>query len=228
MMTDSTNQVEQEIDSAAERLAKLRRLALKIENGLPVYDLNGGRVGDVKEYSAVMGYLQVNAGALGQRELYLPFHLIADIRAHEIHLLEPRDALAAQYSKPPAIHTVVENCAALAGATSQRPQAREVQRMQNGYDGSLTEISAVELSGIVGRLSVGLLVYDVDGVRIGEISECDANRGLLVVESGLFAPTYHVAPFSAIGSINRDTQSVHLTIQKAVLHRLRSMWESEQ
>ena len=68
-MTEETNQVEQQIDSEAERVAQLRRLALKIENGLPVYDLNGERVGDVKEYSAVAGYLQVSAGALGQQEL---------------------------------------------------------------------------------------------------------------------------------------------------------------
>jgi sporulation protein YlmC with PRC-barrel domain len=228
MMTDSTNRVEQQIESTAERQAQLRRLALKIENGLPVYDLNGERVGDVKEYSAVAGYLQVNAGFPGQRALYLPFRLIADIRAQEIHLLEPRDTLAAQYSKPPAILKVVENCAASADSTSQRPGAREVQRMQNGYDGSLTEISAVELSSITERLSVGLTVYDVDGVRLGEISECDANRGLVVIESGLFAPTSEAVPFSAISSVNRDTQSVRLTVQRAVLHRLRNVWESEQ
>jgi hypothetical protein len=92
----------------------------------------------------------------------------------------------------------------------------------------MTEISAVELRSIGERLSVGLTVYDVDGVRLGEISEFDANRWLVVVESGLFTPTYQVVPFSAFGSVNRDTQSVHLTVQRASLHRLRSVWESER
>lgn len=227
-MTDSTIPVEQEIDLLVERQRQLRHLTHQIENGLPVFDLNGQYVGDVKEYSAVAGFLQVSAGALGQRELYLPFRLIKDIRAQEIHLLETRDTLTAQYSKPPAVLTVVENCAASGGTTSQRPGAREVQRLQNGYDGSMTEISAVELRSIAERLSVGLAVYDVDGVRLGEISECDANRWLIVVESGLFTPTYHVVPFNAIGSVNRGTQSVHLTVQREALHRLPNVRESEQ
>jgi hypothetical protein len=91
--------------------------------------------------------------------------------------------------------------------------------MRNGYDGSLTEISVVELSSIAERLSVGLRVYDVDGVRLGEIDEYDANRLLMVVESGVFSPVYRVVPFSAIGSINRDTQSVHLTVQGGTLQK---------
>ena len=65
-MTDSTNHVEQQIHSAVERQRRLRRLTHEIENGLPVFDLNGQYVGDVKEYSAVAGYLQVSAGGLGQ------------------------------------------------------------------------------------------------------------------------------------------------------------------
>jgi hypothetical protein len=226
MMKDSAKHVEQHIDSAVER--QLRWLTHEIEIGLPVLDLNGQYVGDVKEYSGVAGYLQVGPGALGQRQLYLPFRLIKEVRAHQIHLLEPREALEARYSGPPTISKVVENQPALGGATAQSAGAREVQRMQNGYDGSMTEISSVALHSIGDRLSVGLTVYDVDGVSLGEISECDANRLLVIVESGLSTPTYYVVPFNAIGSINRDTQSVHLIVQRAKLHRLRSVWEREQ
>jgi hypothetical protein len=176
-------------------------------------------VGNVKDYSALAGYLQVSVGVLGQKDLYLPFQVIADIRAQEIHLLEPRDALAAQYSSPPALLTVVENRAAPGSDMSHGPGAREVQQLGNGYDGSMTEISAVELSSVAERLSVGLRVYDVDGVRLGEIDEYDANRLLIVVESGVFSPVYRVVPFSAIGRINRDTQSVHLTVQGGTLQK---------
>jgi hypothetical protein len=91
--------------------------------------------------------------------------------------------------------------------------------MRNGYDGSLTEISAVELSSVAERLSVGLTVYDMDGVRLGEIDEYDANRGLMVVESGVFSPVYRVVPLSAIASVNRDTQSVHLTVHGGALQK---------
>ena len=218
-MTEETSSSTPGMEPSADRQRQLRHLVQEIENGLPVYDLNGEYVGNVKDYSARAGYLQVSAGALGQKDLYLPFQVIADVRAQEVHLLEPLDALAAQYSSPPAVLTVVENRAAPGSEMSHGPGAREVQRMESGYDGSITEISAVELSSIAERLSVGLRVYDVDGVRLGEIDEYDANRLLIVVESGVFSPVYRVVPFSAIGSINRDTQAVHLTVQGGTLQK---------
>jgi PRC-barrel domain len=146
-MTDASNLVGQEIDPAAERQRHLRRLAHQIENGLPVYDLNGERIGDVKEYNAAAGYLQVSAGAFGQKELYLPIRLVADIRAREIHLVAPKDTLAAEYRQPPAIITIVERHAELGATTSQALRAREVQLMPNGYDGRMVEMSAIERYG---------------------------------------------------------------------------------
>jgi hypothetical protein len=222
-MTEDTNSSPLGTEPSTDRQRQTRQLAQEIENGLPVYDLNGEYVGNVKNYSALAGYLQVSAGVLGQRDLYLPFRVIADIRAQQVHLLEPRDALAAQYSSPPALLTVVENPAAPGSEMTQKSGALEVQRMRNGYDGSLTEISAVELSSIAERLSVGLRVYDVDGVCLGEIDEYDASRFLMVVESGVFLPIYRVVPFSAIGSVNRDTQAVHLTVQGGTLQKTRGL-----
>jgi hypothetical protein len=222
-MKEATSSLTQGTEPSADRQLQLRRLAHEIENGLPVYDLNGERVGNVKDYSALTGYLQVSAGVLGQQELYLPFRLIADIRAQEIHLLEPRDTLAAQYGSPPALLTVVENRAAPSDPTGQRSGAREVQLVESGYDGSMTEISAVELSSVAERLSVGLTVYDADGVRLGAIDEYDADRWLMVVERGVFSPLYRVVPFSAIGSVNRDAESVHLTVQGGALHKTRGL-----
>jgi hypothetical protein len=108
-MTEETSSSTPGTEPSADRQRQLRQLVQEIENGLPVYDLNGEYVGNVKDYSALAGYLQVSAGVLGQKDLYLPFRLIADIRAQEVQLLEPRDALAAQYSSPPALLTVVEN-----------------------------------------------------------------------------------------------------------------------
>jgi ribosomal 30S subunit maturation factor RimM len=217
-MTDSRNLAKLPIGSA-EQQRQLRRLAHEIENGLPVYDLNGERVGDVKEYNTVASYLQVSAGVFGQKELYLPMRLIADITAREIHLVAPKDALAVEYGQPPAIATSVENRVERGDTTSQPLRAREVQLIPSGYNGDMVELSAVELSDIAERLSVGLTVYDQDGVRLGEIAEFDANRWIIVDESGVFSPVYRVAPFSAIGSINRDTQSAHLSVQEAALHR---------
>lgn len=48
------------------------------------------------------------------------------------------------------------------------------------------------------RLSVGLAVYDVDGDRLGDITEYDTARSLLVGEMGIFTPTVLPVQFSAI------------------------------
>jgi hypothetical protein len=65
----------------------------------------------------------------------------------------------------------------------------------------------------------GLRVMDVNGVKIGAVRRYDLEAGYMVVESGAFSPVYHVVPFSAIGSVNRDTQSVHLTVQGGALQK---------
>jgi hypothetical protein len=69
------------------------------------------------------------------------------------------------------------------------------------------------------QIESGLAVYDVDGVRLGAIDDYDANRWLMIMDSRFFSPVYRVVPFSAIGRVNRGTQSVHLTVQEGALQR---------
>jgi hypothetical protein len=89
--------------------------------------------------------------------------------------------------------------------------------VQSGYDSTLKEVGSVELGDIAERLSVGLVVYDSDGVRLGDITQYDVRRRLLVVERGIFKPTVIVVPFSAISRIDRDKLSIYLVLPKADL-----------
>lgn len=144
-------------------------------------------------------------------------------------LSEPKDELAAQYTEPPTVHTFVEN--QRTPGSQQRdtlPPADEVRVVTSGYDGTPTVVDRIELSSIAERLSVGLAVYDVDGVRLGDIREYDAERGLLVVEQGLFAPTVLLVPFSTIRSIDRDELSVSLTLSRATLVQDQAMVRSNR
>ncbi len=203
-----------------------------LEDGRPVFDCNGELVGDVKMYSSAAGYLFVGSGALGHQDLYIPFRLIRHIDTQAIVLSESKDELAAQCTEPPTVHTFVENQRAPGPQQRDRPDtlppADEVRVVTSGYDGMPTVVDRIELSSIAERLSVGLAVYDVDGVRLGDITEYDTERGLLVVEQGLFAPTVLLVPFSTIRSIDRDELSVSLTLSRATLVQDQAMVRSNR
>ncbi len=201
----------------------LRDLNELLEDGLPVFDLNGEHVGDVKEYQTAAGYLFVGSGAFGHRDLYIPYRLIRGITSQRITLSEPKDVLIAQYTEAPTIHTFVEYRHAPDSehrdTSDTLPPAEEVRVVQSGYDGSPMVVDSVELSSIAERLSLGLAVFDRDGVRLGDITEYDTEQGVLTVEKGIFNPGVLYVPFSAIARIDRDALSVSLTVPRADLLR---------
>jgi ribosomal 30S subunit maturation factor RimM len=194
-----------------------------LQDGLLVHDQNGQNVGAVKMYSTAAGYLLVGSGALGARDLYIPFRLIRSINSVEIYLTIPKDSILAQYTQPPAIHTVIETRTVAGPGGTMAPQTRQVQMVQSGYDGTQTTFSRVDAGSLADQLAVGMSVYDVDGGRLGDITEYDTERSLLVVEKGIFKPTVVFVPFSAIRSIDRDSLTVSLSLPRDVLVKRHAM-----
>lgn len=212
---DSTRQHGAQPQSVSPEM--LQNIEEFLEDGRIVFDRNGELVGGVKMYNTAAGYLFVGSGALGHQDLYIPFRLIRRIDRQGIVLSESKDELAAQYTEPPSISTMVESRFVPGPHRDTLPQADEVRVVQSGYDGTPTVVDRIELSSIAERLSVGLAVYDVDGVRLGDITEYDTTRSLLVVEKSIFTPTVLLVPFSAIKVIDRDALSVILTLPRATL-----------
>jgi len=58
----------------------------------------------------------------------------------------------------------------------------------------------------------GETVYDVNGDKVGEVSDRGMEAGTLVVRKGLFFPTDLYIPLGAIRS--HDAESVHLSVAK--------------
>jgi hypothetical protein len=185
-----------------------------LEEGMPVFDLNDERAGDVKMYSTAAGYLMVGSGPVAQQDLYIPFRLIRNIDPDQIYLSAAKDVLAAQCSQPPIISTVVENRLVPGPHGAMTQQAREVQMVQSGYDGMRVALDNSDVGSVADRLSVGMAVYDADGVRLGDITQYDTPRSLMVVEKGIFKPTVLFVPFSAIKRIDRDKLSVYLSLPR--------------
>jgi hypothetical protein len=217
MMSEPNDQISQAGEPTASPRSVLQDIDQLLEDGMPVFDLNGEFVGGVKAYTTAAGYLMVGSASFEHTDLYVPFRLIQSIDPQGLSLSEPKDVLAAQYAEPPSIKTIVENRFEPGPHGDALPQAFEVRVVQSGYDSTLKEVGSVELGDVAERLSVGLVVYDSDGVRLGDIAQYDVRRRLLVIEKGIFKPTVIVVPFSAISRIDRDKLSIYLVLPKADL-----------
>jgi hypothetical protein len=192
-------------------------------DGMLVKDSNGERVGTVKMFSTVAGYLMVESGPFGTPNLYIPFRLIRTIDPHELYLSTSKATLEAQYTEPPKITSVNETRLVFGPQGSMTTKTSQVQTVQSGYDGEQISVSATDLGAIAQRLAIGMTVYDADGVRLGEITQYDTPRGLMVVESGIFKPRALFVPFGAIQSADRESLTVYLTLPKDVIVKEHAM-----
>ena len=201
----------------------VENIDLNLADGMPVYDSNGDRVGDVKMYSTTAGYLMVGHGAFNQQDLYIPFRLIRSIDPHDLFLSEPKDTLIATYTQPPTISTVSEQRLVIGPTGALMSEQRDVQRVESGYDGLPATTNSVDVQDVADRLAVGMAVYDVEGERLGDISQYDVPRRLLVVEKGIFHPRVLFVPFSAIQSVNREDLIIYLNLPRDVVVKEHAM-----
>lgn len=189
-------------------------------DGMGVYDVNGEKVGDVKMHSMAAGYLMVGHGPM---ELYIPFRLIRSIDPHDIFLTEDRDTLVSSYTEPPTVSIVVENRLVPGPHGTMTTQTRQVQVVESGYDGTPVEIESIDVGSVAERLAVGMIVYDVNGERLGDLTDYDVGRSLMVVEKGIFRSRVLFVPFSAIQEIHPSRFIVYLSLPRAVLMKEHAM-----
>jgi sporulation protein YlmC with PRC-barrel domain len=204
----------------------VENIDLNLADGMPVYDSNGDKVGDVKMYSTTAGYLMVGHGAFNlanQQDLYIPFRLIRSIDPHDLFLSEPKEALFATYTQPPTISTLSEQRLVVGPGGALIAEQRDVQMVQSGYDGLPATTNSVDVQDVTHRLAVGMAVYDVEGERLGDISQYDIPRRLLVVEKGIFHPQVLYVPFSAIESVNREDLTIYLNLPRDVVVKEHAM-----
>jgi sporulation protein YlmC with PRC-barrel domain len=201
----------------------VENIDLNLADGMPVYDSNGDKVGDVKMYSTTAGYLMVGRGAFERDSLYIPFRLIRSIDPHDLFLSETKDTLFANYTQPPTISTVSEQRLVVGPTGALIAEQRDVQMVQSGYDGLPATTNSVDVQDVTDRLAVGMAVYDSEGERLGDVSQYDVPRRLLVVEKGIFHPQVLYVPFSAIESANREDLTIYLNLPRDVVVKEHAM-----
>lgn len=230
-MTSEVNEPgDQEVD-LAKTVPGRQTVAASIDSylvdGMPVLDQNGEKVGVVKLHSSAAGYLMVEHGAFERTYLYIPFRLIRTIDPDEIFVAETKDILASQYTQPPTITTVVETRLVPGPNGAMTQQTYPVQVVQSGYDDIPTPVNNVDVDSIASQLAVGMVVYDVTGERLGDLTQYDVSRQLLMVEKGILRPRALVVPFSAIAHIHPGMFTVYLSMPADVLLKEHAMLPKE-
>ncbi len=194
-----------------------------LHDGMSVLDETGKKVGDVRKHSSAAGYLMVNVKAHGDKNLYIPFRLIRTIDQHEISLSAPKETLVEQYTQPPKMHTVVHTQLVPGPSGSMIPQARQVQTLESGYDAMPAELNSASVGSVASRLAVGMAVYDVDGVHLGDITQYDTMNGLLIIAKGISKKTAVIIPFSDVASFSEDNLSVYLSLARDTIMKEHQM-----
>jgi hypothetical protein len=185
-----------------------------LSDGQSVVDVNGEDLGEVKMYSTAAGYMMVTGGVFGEKHLYIPFRLIQGNDTSSIYLDETRKKLETEYRQPPQTRLVMETRLVAGPGGAMRPETRQVQVLESSTAGVPVELNSANVATLADKLAVGMAVYDVDGARLGDITQYDVTRGLLVVEKGIFRPKVLLIPFSDIASISLDNLSVYLSMPK--------------
>ena len=198
-----------------------------LTDDMPVYDRNGDKVGKVKMFSTTAGYLMVSQGVFEKDYLYIPFRLIRSIDPHDVFLTEPNDALTERYTTPPKISTLTEQRLVRTPDGGLTSETRQVQMVASGYDYLPAKLSSVDACDIARQLAVGMAVYDVEGKRLGDVTQYDTPRSLLVVESGIFNPRALIVPFSAVQNIDGDAFTIHLSLPRDIIVKEHAMLPAE-
>ncbi|HEX8032917.1 MAG TPA: PRC-barrel domain-containing protein [Ktedonobacterales bacterium] len=185
-----------------------------MDEGLPVYDVDGAKIGVVRRYDLNAGYMEVEAGGLARKELYVPFHLMQSITPREIYLRIPKDALTDAFLLPPAASPLVEE---QTDPSTGRTEAVLTHEMRSGYDGRPVQVEPVRVDELTRTLTVGMTVLDIDDAYVGEVTRVDTTRGLLIVRGSLTTEAVRTVPFGVVAHVDPDTEVVTLLVPTAAL-----------
>lgn len=207
-MADDEDDNQRRHDTIAAPIADL------MAEGLAVYDVDGTKIGHVRRYDLVAGYMVVEEGRLARRDLYLPFHLMQTISPREIYLNVAKDALTDAYLLPPAARTRVEE---QIDPETGRTEVVLTHELQSGYDRRPVQIAPVRLDEAARTMSVGMTVLDADDTYVGEVSRIDTTRRLLTVRGSLSDEAVRTVPFSMVAHVNADLDVVTLLVPSVAI-----------
>lgn len=189
----------------------VENIATRMQAHTPVYDSYGQKVGEVKRFDLTAGYMQVHRGGPEPETFYVPFHLIASIDLHHIHLTVSDATLSMHYTVLPESEAVLKEW------TNWRTGQTETSvehRMRSGYSGEPVVAFQQNYATLASQLIADMRVRDIDGKHVGTLHQFDSRQGwMLLVKAGLGADIL-VVPFSAIAEVDLANYTVNLLVPK--------------
>jgi hypothetical protein len=177
----------------------------------PVYDVNGQKIGEVRQFDLTAGYMQVHRGGLEPDKFYIPFHLIASIDPRHIYLTAPEDTLIAGYLALPTSQVVLRQWT---NWRTGQPETTVGHQMRSGYSGQQVVAFEQNYARLAGQLKADMEIRDIEGTYLGKLHQFDSRVGwMLLAKSGLGADIL-VVPFSAIADVNTANSTVTLLVPK--------------
>jgi hypothetical protein len=94
----------------------------------------------------------------------------------------------------------------------------EQRHVRSGYDQTDVIVDIIDLADLADLLAVGMAIYDTESKRVGELTQYDSARDVLVVDQGLQPRMFYI-PFSEISEVDVTEMFVLLVFPEAALER---------
>lgn len=177
-----------------------------LTEGMPVFDRGGKKVGHVRAYNVAAGYMVVEGGALRQREYYIPLTDVLTIDPREIYLGISEEQLAKDDAAPPKVTAVREQLDESDGG----PSAAVWHEVLSGYGEGTVTVDPVDIGKVASELRIGMTVLDVLDAYVGEITQVDASRAVMVIKHTYAGPPAMVISYDAVATVNGNEEVVKL------------------
>jgi hypothetical protein len=205
--------MDEEIDQETTKRADdvVVKVGDMIQEGLPVMDVNGVKIGAVHRYDLDAGYMEIEHGLIAKQRYYVPFHLMRSITPKEVSLAISKAVLADTYYLPPIIKPVVEE---ITNPLTGRVETVILHELRSGYDGRPVRIKPVSVDEVMTRITVGMTVVDIEEEYVGEIIDRDGD--LLIVKDN-FADTFRTVSVGLVQRVDPHDRRVTLLVPKIAL-----------
>ncbi len=200
----------------SNRQVVVSNIATYMQEGKPVYDASGHKIGEVEKFDSTAGYMQVHRGGLKPETLYIPYRLIEAIDPRDIFLSKPEDSLVKDYAVLPTSQAVLSQWKDWRTGQTDTMVGHE---MQSGYSGQPVTAFRENYRSLGQQLAAGMSVHDINGDNVGKITQFDSREGWLNVEKGIFGANIMVVPFSAIRTVDTGNNTVSLLVPKEALQK---------
>jgi hypothetical protein len=172
----------------------------QILDGMDVYDVEGGKIGQVTRYNKNLGYFETLGSFTGPR--FIPFWAIERVGPSGCYLNVTRSVVAEVYDHMPAVTPDITPEGKLAGTG----------KVQSGKTGKMVPLDADGLREVKELIHEGTPVLDSDRKKLGRVEAYDGDSGYMRIEKEGLTVKDVFLPVTSVSYL--DDEGIHLSEDK--------------